>query len=159
MIAKDIMTRDLITVAPTMTVKQLAMTLIKNQISGAPVAGKNGKLVGIVSENDIIAKKGKDVKAIMSKQIISVGEETSVEEIAQLMTARKIKRVPVMHGDAIVGIVSRADIVRMMASRWACGVCGAIQHGRMPTVCESCGADGSHFERELDLRPEVTQHQ
>mgnify|MGYP003907213525 FL=1 len=77
MIAKDIMTRDLITVAPTMTVKQLAMTLIKNQISGAPVAGKNGKLVGIVSENDIIAKKGKDVKAIMSKQIISVGEETS----------------------------------------------------------------------------------
>ena len=83
MIAKDIMTRDLITVAPTMTVKQLAMTLIKNQISGAPVAGKNGKLVGIVSENDIIAKKGKDVKAIMSKKIISVGEETSVEEIAQ----------------------------------------------------------------------------
>jgi len=115
MIAKDIMTRDLITVAPTMTVKQLAMTLIKNQISGAPVAGKNGKLVGIVSENDIIAKKGKDVKAIMSKQIISVGEETSVEEIAQLMTARKIKRVPVMHGDAIVGIVSRADIVSAIA--------------------------------------------
>ena len=115
MIAKDIMTRDLITVAPTMTVKQLAMTLIKNQISGAPVAGKNGKFVGIVSENDILAKKGKDVKAIMSKKIISVGEETSVEEIAQLMTARKIKRVPVMQGDAIVGIVSRADIVSAIA--------------------------------------------
>ena len=51
----------------------------------------------------------------MSKQIISVGEETSVEEIAQLMTARKIKRVPVMHGDAIVVIVSRADIVSAIA--------------------------------------------
>jgi len=115
MIAKDIMTQDLITVAPTMTVKQLAMTLIKNQVSGAPVAGKNGKLIGIVSENDIIAKKGKDVKAIMSKKIISVGEDTSVEKIAQLMTAHKIKRVPVMRGDAIVGIVSRADIVSAIA--------------------------------------------
>ena len=97
MIAKDIMTRDLITVAPTMTVKKLAMTLIKNQISGAPVAGKNGK-----------TPDG-------AQALVAFGEETSVEEIAQLMTARKIKRVPVMHGDAIVGIVSRADIVSAIA--------------------------------------------
>src|SRR5215831_7898 len=61
MIAKDIMTRDVITVTPTMTVKALAMTLIKNQISGAPVADKNGKIVGVVSESDIVAKKGKQV--------------------------------------------------------------------------------------------------
>ncbi|MBM2802757.1 MAG: hypothetical protein HW419_650, partial [Deltaproteobacteria bacterium] len=44
--AKDIMTRDIITVSPTMKVKELAMTLIKNQISGAPVASKDGKIVG-----------------------------------------------------------------------------------------------------------------
>ena len=62
-----------------MSVKNLAMTLIKNQISGAPVAGKNGKIVGVVSEADIVAKKGKDVKAIMSKKVISVSEETPVE--------------------------------------------------------------------------------
>ena len=98
-----------------MTVKSLAMTLIKNQISGAPVAGKDGKIVGIVSEADIVAKKGKDVKAIMSKKIISVGEDTSVEEIAQLMTTHNIKRVPVMRGGKIVGIVSRADIVSAIA--------------------------------------------
>ncbi|HSF59219.1 MAG TPA: CBS domain-containing protein [Candidatus Binatia bacterium] len=72
MIAKDIMTRDIITVTPTMTVKNLAMTLIKNQISGAPVSAKDGKIVGVVSEADIVAKKGKDVRAIMSKKIISV---------------------------------------------------------------------------------------
>src|SRR5262245_65222896 len=90
MIAKDIMTRDIITVTPTMTVKNLAMTLIKNQISGAPVSGKNGKIVGVVSEADIVAKRGKDVKAIMNKKIISVKEETPVEEIAQLMTTHKI---------------------------------------------------------------------
>ena len=111
MVAKDIMTRDIITVNPTMTVKNLAMTLIKNQISGAPVSAKNGKIVGVVSETDILVKKGKDVKAIMSKKIVSVKEETPVEEIAQLMTTHKIKRLPVMRGDAVVGIVSRADIV------------------------------------------------
>ncbi len=113
--AKDIMTREIITVSPTMTIRNLAMTLIKNQISGAPVAGKNGKIVGVVSEADIVAKKGKDVKAIMSKKIISVGEDTAVEEIARLMTTQKIKRVPVMRGDNVVGIVSRADIVGAIA--------------------------------------------
>jgi CBS domain-containing protein len=113
--AKDIMTRDIITVSPTMPIRALAMTLIKNQISGAPVAGKNGKIVGVVSEADIVAKKGKDVKSIMSKKIISVGEDTAVEEIARLMTTQKIKRVPVMRGDNVVGIVSRADIVSAIA--------------------------------------------
>ena len=115
MIAKEIMTRDIITVAPELTVRKLAMTLVKNQISGAPVAGKNGKLVGIVSEADIVAKKGKDVKAIMSKKVISVAEDTPVEEIAQLMTKHKIKRLPVMDGGKVVGIVSRADIVNAIA--------------------------------------------
>jgi CBS domain-containing protein len=113
--AKDIMTRDIITVSPTMSVKELAMTLIKNQISGAPVSGRNGEIVGVVSEADIVAKKGKDVRAIMSKKIISVQEETPVEEIAQLMTTHKIKRLPVMRGDKVVGIVSRADIVSAIA--------------------------------------------
>ncbi|HEY7318283.1 MAG TPA: CBS domain-containing protein [Candidatus Binatia bacterium] len=115
MIAKDIMTRDIITVAPTMSVKNLAMMLIKNQISGAPVSAKDGKIVGVVSEADIVAKRGKDVRSIMSKKIISVDEETPVEAIAQLMTTHKIKRLPVMRGDQVVGIVSRADIVSAIA--------------------------------------------
>jgi CBS domain-containing protein len=113
--AKDIMTRDIITVSPAMPIKTLAMTLVKNQISGAPVAAKNGKIIGVVSEADIVSKKGKDVKSIMSKEIISVDEDTAVEEIARLMTAQKINRVPVMHGDKVVGIVSRADIVSAIA--------------------------------------------
>ena len=113
--AKDIMTRDIITVTPNMSVKKLAMLLIKNQISGAPVSGKNGKIIGVVSEADIVAKKGRDVRAIMSKKVISIAEETSVEQIARLMTTHSIKRLPVMRGDDIVGIVSRADIVNAVA--------------------------------------------
>ena len=113
--AKDIMTRDIITVTPNMSVKKLAMLLIKSQISGAPVSGKNGKIVGVVSEADIVAKKGRDVRTIMSKKVISIAEETSVEQIARLMTTHGIKRLPVMRGDDIVGIVSRADIVNAVA--------------------------------------------
>jgi CBS domain-containing protein len=115
MYARDIMTRDIITVTPNMSVKKLAMLLIKSQISGAPVSGKNGKIVGVVSEADIVAKKGRDVRAIMSRKVISIAEETPVEQIAQLMTTHGIKRLPVMRGADVVGIVSRADIVNAIA--------------------------------------------
>jgi len=115
MVAKDIMTRDVITAISTMTVKNLATLLIKNQISGVPVAAKNGKIIGMVSEADILAKKGKDVKTIMSKKVISASEETPVEEIAKLMTTHRINRIPVIREDMAVGIISRADIVSAIA--------------------------------------------
>ena len=115
MIAKDVMTRDIITVSPSTKVKNLANILIKNQISGAPVANRDGKILGIVSEADIVAKKGKDAKAIMSKKVISVRQDASVEEIAQLMVTHAIKRLPVMDGSKIIGIVSLADIVNAIA--------------------------------------------
>jgi len=115
MFAKDIMTRDIITVNPATSVQNLASLLIRNQISGAPVAGKNGRIVGVVSEADIVAKRGKDVRSIMSKKVIRVAEDTTVEEIAQLMTTHAVKRLPVMNGDEIVGIVSRADVVSAIA--------------------------------------------
>lgn len=116
MIAKDIMTKDVITVGPAASVKELAKTLVRQQISGAPVMNKKGQIVGIVSEADIVANKGKQVKDIMSKKVSSIAEDTPVEEIAALMTAHKISRLPVMSGQKLVGLVSRADIVGAIAS-------------------------------------------
>jgi CBS domain-containing protein len=113
--AKEIMTRKVITASPHLSIKELAMLLIRNQISGVPVADERGKIVGLVSEADIIAKKGKQVQSIMSSEVFSVAEEASIEEIAQLMTTRRIKRVPVMRDGRLVGIVSRADIVNTIA--------------------------------------------
>ena len=115
MLAKDIMTKKVITVSPLTTVKDLAKTLTKNDISGVPVADKTGKILGIVSATDIVAKSGKQVKAIMSQKVISVTEETPVEEIANLLTTHKINRVPVLRGKKLSGIVSQADIVRAIA--------------------------------------------
>ena len=115
MLAKDIMTKDVVTVSPTTTVKNLAKMLMQNQISGAPVADKKGKILGMVSETDIVAKKGKQVKDIMSKNVVGVTDDTPVEKIASVMATHKISRLPVMRGQKLVGIVSRADIVGAIA--------------------------------------------
>lgn len=115
MLAKDIMTRDVVTVRPSSGVRELAKLLATRRISGAPVVSGRGKVVGMVSEADILAKKGKEVKAIMNRRLVTVREDTPVEEIAALMTAHKIKRVPVLRGKKLVGIVSRWDIIRALA--------------------------------------------
>ena len=115
MLAKDIMTKDVIAVNPLTPVKSLAKILSKNHISGAPVVDKSGKVLGVVSEADILARSGKQVKSIMSKRVIGVIEDTPVEEIASLMTTHKVKRIPIIRGEKLAGIVSRADIVRAIA--------------------------------------------
>ena len=94
-----------------------------------------------------------------TRRVVSVQESTSVDEIALILTSNRFKRVPVLRGHRVVGIVSRADIVRMIASRWICPTCGAIQHGRSPDACYSCGGDGSRFERDMAPRMEITSRQ
>ena len=115
MFAKDIMTKDVVTVSLFDGTKKLAELLTQNQISGTPVLDGNGKIVGMVSEADIITKRGRQVKDIMNKQVISVTEESTLERIALLMSTYRIKRLPVLRGKELVGIVSRADIVGAVA--------------------------------------------
>jgi CBS domain-containing protein len=115
MLARDIMTERVIAVSPQTPVKQLAKMLSQNHISGTPVVDKNGKVVGVVSERDLLAKKGTQVKSIMTKKVFGVMEDTPVEEIASLMTSHNVKRVPVLRGQKLAGIVSRADLIRAIA--------------------------------------------
>jgi predicted transcriptional regulator len=157
--ARDIMTHEIITIAPNATVREAARRLAGYNISGMPVVDREGRMVGIITEADLISKEGGTVADLMTQRVVSVTEQTPVDEIARILTVNRFKRVPVLRDDKLVGIVSRADIVRMMASRWICPVCGAIQLGRLPEECPSCGADGARFERELNIRPEITSRQ
>ena len=118
MIARDIMTRKVCTIHPDASAQEAAQLLDQMRISGLPVVDEDGKIIGIITEADIISKvdrEGLGVADIMSNEVIFVSEETSVSEIAMLLTDRKIKRVPVVNDGKLVGIVSRADIVHAVA--------------------------------------------
>ena len=154
--ANEIMTRDVITIQEDAPVDEAVQRLAEYQLSGLPVLNRRGQMVGIVTEADVLARSGELVNEIMTRRVISVDETTPVDAIAQLLTGNRIKRVPVVKGDRVVGIVSRADIVRTMASRWVCGTCGAIHLGSQPAVCEACGAPGHAFTREFPRRMEIS---
>ena len=118
MIARDIMTRKVYTISPEASVQEAAALLTRERISGVAVVDKDDRIIGIVTQADIIGKVGQTglrVADIMSAEVISVGEETRVSEIAMLLSKHHIKRVPVMCHDKMVGTVCRADIVRAVA--------------------------------------------
>jgi CBS domain-containing protein len=146
--AVDVMTSDVITVDPDMTVQALAALLAANGISGAPVVDSSGGLVGIISEGDLLHRAeigtaqrhrerrrswwldhfasdlareyvkshGRAVKDLMTRDVVTVTEDTDLAEVADLLEAKRIKRVPVMREGKVVGIISRANIVRAVGA-------------------------------------------
>lgn len=156
--ARDIMTHSVITIGLEETIQDVARLLSDYHISGAPVVDAEGHMIGLVTEADLISKDGKRVADIMTTRVITAQEDTPVEQIAQILTSNRFKRLPVVRDDRLVGVVSRSDIVRMMASRWVCQICGAEQAGRQPIICESCGADAAAFDRDLSPRMEMSAY-
>ena len=141
--AQDVMTTNVITVTPDTRVIEIAKLLLERHISAVPVVSDDGRLRGIVSEGDLIHELGQEgakrswwldllaspearaeaylkshgrlASDVMTRSIISVAPDTPLPEIARLLEARRIKRVPVLRDGALVGIVSRADLLRGLA--------------------------------------------
>jgi len=113
--ARDIMSREIVTVGSDMLVEDAAKLLAYHNISGMPVEDPDGKVVGIVSEADVIGHIGSIVSDVMTENVISIGETATVEEVATLLATHRIKRVPVMDNGQLRGMVSRSDIVRAIA--------------------------------------------
>jgi CBS domain-containing protein len=116
-VARDVMTADPVTARPDQTPQEAAELLLYHHISGLPVLDKQGQLVGVVSEADLIGKQGKTVAEVMSKHPITVSAEDPLELVATTMSAHHIKRVPVLEDGRMTGIISRADVVRWVAAR------------------------------------------
>ncbi|GIV90832.1 MAG: signal transduction protein [Chloroflexus sp.] len=148
--AREIMTRDVICIADDASIEDAARLMARNRISGLPVINSHGMLIGLVTEHDLIAKEGRTVKEIMTRSVISVSADTEVEQIQHLLTNQRIRRVPVVENGKVIGIVSRSDLVRQIAMRWVCGVCGEIVRSLdAPKYCPRCGANASAFTHEV----------
>ncbi len=127
MLAKDLMTTDVLFLSPETTVGEALETLVSRGISGAPVVEASGKIFGVLTEEDLMLYYEypdecrfetplKDAKvqgaALVTRSLISVSPDTPAEEIATLFIGRKIKRVPVVSEGKILGIVSRGDLLK-----------------------------------------------
>jgi CBS domain-containing protein len=139
------MVSAVVTASPDTTVEVLARLMINLRISGVPVLDKDGRLVGMVTEGDLLRRveigterhrprwsepfssnsrlaaeyvksHATRVADVMTREVFSVDETATLGEIADLLEAKKIKRVPVTHDGKVVGVVSRADLLKVIAS-------------------------------------------
>jgi CBS domain-containing protein len=139
--AQDVMTTRVITITANQTRQQAARMLAQYHISGLPVVQGDNVVIGVVTEYDLISKAGKTVGDIMSRGIISVTPDTDLEEVSHLLVNERIRRLPVLDQGKLVGIVSRGDLVREVALRWECPVCGEVVRGEEePERCPRCRA-------------------
>jgi CBS-domain-containing membrane protein len=137
------MTRNVVSVKPEMTVLQAARLMLQHHISGLPVIDADGHLVGVVSEGDFLRRRetaterrrsrwleflmgpgkiaseythshGSKVTEVMTPDVKTVSEDTALEDIVELMERHRIKRVPVLRGAKVVGIVTRSNLMHAM---------------------------------------------
>src|SRR5581483_8920053 len=143
--AKDIMTTNVVTVAPDATILEAIRIMLQRKISGLPVVDKTGKVVGMVTEGDFLRRAetgtekrrprwlefllgtgrlatdyershGRKVEEIMTLDPVTASEDTPLDEIVKLMEKRQIKRVPIMRDQKLVGIISRANLLHALAA-------------------------------------------
>jgi CBS domain-containing protein len=146
---KEIMTAPVICTRADASIADVATLLTKHDISAVPVVDDSGAVVGLVSEYDLLARRGKVARDVMSPGIISVTEETDVDEVRFLLIERRIRRVPVLSGQQLVGIVSRSDLVRQMAVQWYCDICGEpVRDEHPPEQCPKCAAPAARFAQD-----------
>jgi CBS domain-containing protein len=145
---KDVMTTRVISVAPETDVREVARILLSNRISGAPVVDGAGRVLGMLTEGDLMRRAdigsgdggeenraasaaeraGRFVKShglhaadVMTRPVLSVSEDTALDEVATLFEANHVKRVPVLRDGRLVGIVSRANLLHGLIARWRGG--------------------------------------
>ncbi|AVA26366.1 MULTISPECIES: CBS domain-containing protein [unclassified Rhizobium] len=137
MLVRDVMKVRIIKVSPDNSVKQAAELMLANRVSGIPVIDDEGQLVGLITEGDLLRRSelghrtmadeslSPEEKArtyiksnawkvadVMSRNPVSIGEDTPLARVANLMEEHGIKRLPVTRAGAVVGIVSRADLLQ-----------------------------------------------
>jgi CBS domain-containing protein len=133
---RELMTRDVATVTPDTSLRDAASVLVERSVSGVPVVGAHGEVVGVLSEADIVTRAGggsersgflnwflepeftgekvtaERVGEAMSSPVVTIAPDRTVHEAARLMIDEGVNRLPVVHEGTLAGILTRADIVR-----------------------------------------------
>lgn len=120
-VAGDLMNRPVVAASRTTTARDLAIQMFLGGFSGMPITDRDGKMIGLVTEFDIIhaARQGKVLattvaEEIMTYDVISVDVETPIEEVVEILEAERILRVPVTEEGRLVGVISRPDVLRWL---------------------------------------------
>lgn len=142
--ADQIMSPRVIAIDPEASIVEAANLMLKHHVSGLPVVNRDGELVGIVSEEDFVRRAeigtqrrrnrwlellissgrsaaefirehGRKVKEVMTPNPITISEATPLDEIAQMMESGRIRRLPVLRGNRLVGMVTRSNLVQAVA--------------------------------------------
>ena len=118
--ARDVMTSTVITAKGNMLITDIIKLLLRWHISGVPIVDDNGKLLGIITEHDVVnfALSGQaattTASEVMTTNVVTYSPDTLVVEIINYFAAHRIRRVPVIENNKVIGIISRRDIVRYM---------------------------------------------
>ncbi|HLY55315.1 MAG TPA: CBS domain-containing protein [Stellaceae bacterium] len=141
----ELMTSPVVTIRPETSIAEAARLMLDRHVSGLPVVNAEGALVGILTEGDLIRRvelgtephrprwveffgstgrhaeeyvltHGRKAGEIMTSEVVTIGEDASLTDAVSLMDKRHIKRLPVLAGGRVIGIVSRSDLVRALAS-------------------------------------------
>jgi len=121
MLVKEIMNTEVKTCSPGITVQAAAKSMVKQKVGSLIVVNPNGQVVGIVTDGDClrdIVAAGKDskkakVSEVMTKEVVMISPETTVQEAVDIMEEKGIKKLPVMQGNRLTGIVTVMDIFRV----------------------------------------------
>jgi CBS domain-containing protein len=116
--ARDVMTTDVITIYPEATVEEAIHILLLNQISGAPVVDDDARVLGIVSEFQLLEvvynadARDENIQAFMTKEVVSVTPDAPLTAVANKLIVHRIRRLAVVEDDRLVGLISRPDLLR-----------------------------------------------
>ena len=119
--ASDVMTRNVTTIAPEATVDEAIQVLLDHQISGLPVVDARGMLVGMISEFQLLETvfdpqiRNEPVRGFMTKDVIAVDDGALLADVASLFIMHRIRRVPVLRGGQLVGLITRGDLLRYVS--------------------------------------------
>ena len=143
--AMDVMTRDVVSIGPDASIVEAVRIMLQHKISGLPVVDASGHLQGVITEGDFLRRaetgtqrkhprwlefllgpgrlateyvhaSGRKVSEVMTPDVHTVTEDAPLEQVVHLMERHRVKRIPVVRGDQVVGIVTRANLMRALAS-------------------------------------------